>query len=546
MVSSEKTNITTFLSGTLWLCFGICLILFVGCSVENITTSSLLEEMADRTRLTYYPDLEFKLKQASSYNRLSVAEGNADWFANNDMSHFIRIDTIAGRREFVMLDAEGPGAIVRWWMTFYKAQNGWIRVYLDHDTVPVIEGKPADVLSGEALVKYPFSASVQKGAPVGEVGRDYDHNFYLPIPYTENCKITYECDSLVMLFDYEGTPVPEGYYWPDVFYNICYRQYLQGSRIESFSSRAMNEAGEAVNRTAGLLLQTSTGEKKLQKEIRATLAPGDSLMIRIDSPFQAVEAIKLTAGAIDLSQALRSTRISMSFDGIQTVSAPAGEFFGSGNNIHPHTTWMNRTDENGNIESYWVMPFRESYALKIKNNDTQEVSLAGELIYGPYNWKPNSMYFASQWHEYDNIGTRDDNGWYFDLDFIDVTGKGVYAGDQITLFNPVYHWWGEGDEKIFVDGELFPSIFGTGTEDYYGYSFGRPEAFSHPFLSQPTGAGNSGSGYTTNMRHRSLDAIPFSESLRVKMELWHWADVEMNYAVITYFYILPPFKINLK
>jgi hypothetical protein len=38
--------------------------------------------------------------------------------------------------------------------------------------------------------------------------------------------------------------------------------------------------------------------------------------------------------------------------------------------------------------------------------------------------------------------------------------------------NPVTIWWGEGDEKIWVDGEAFPSIFGTGTEDYYAYSWG--------------------------------------------------------------------------
>ena len=42
--------------------------------------------------------------------------------------------------------------------------------------------------------------------------------------------------------------------------------------------------------------------------------------------------------------------------------------------------------------------------------------------------------------------------------------------------NPVEAWWGEGDEKVFVDGEKFPSHFGTGTEDYYGYAWCWPVA----------------------------------------------------------------------
>ena len=67
----------------------------------------------------------------------------------------------------------------------------------------------------------------------------------------------------------------------------------------------------------------------------------------------------------------------------------------------------------------------------------------------------------------------------------------MYVGDCLTLFNTVYAWRGEGDEKIYVDGESFPSHFGTGTEDYYGYAWCRPERFTgHPFIAQPDGSGN--------------------------------------------------------
>jgi hypothetical protein len=163
-----------------------------------------------------------------------------------------------------------------------------------------------------------------------------------------------------------------------------------------------------------------------------------------------------------------------------------------------------------------------------------------------YKWLKNSMYFGASWHEYNRIRSRSSEGSPYDLNFIDIKGKGVYAGDQVTLYNDTWHWWGEGDEKIFVDGESFPSSFGTGSEDYYGYSFARREPFSHPFISQPVGIGNMSYGVSVNMRHRSLDAIPFSKSISSNIELWHWADIKMNYALTTYYYVQTPFEINYK
>ncbi len=98
--------------------------------------------MTNRENLTRFPEKAYTHHQFSSYNRASVSPGTKGWFENNDMSHFIRKEDNSGRREFVLLDADGPGAIVRWWMTFYKAQNGVLRVYIDNDTTPVIKGTP--------------------------------------------------------------------------------------------------------------------------------------------------------------------------------------------------------------------------------------------------------------------------------------------------------------------------------------------------------------------------------------------------------------------
>ena len=62
-------------------------------------------------------------------------------------------------------------------------------------------------------------------------------------------------------------------------------------------------------------------------------------------------------------------------------------------------------------------------------------------------------------------------------------------GDTLAVVNGAAAWWGEGDEKIYVDDESFPSHFGTGTEDYYGYAWCRAKSFSSPFHANRKGAG---------------------------------------------------------
>ena len=152
----------------------------------RVSLESLLRELMDRENLTIYPEPAFRLLQQSSHNRKSVAPGQPGWDANADMSHFIRVEQNQGRRELVMFDADGPGAIVRWWMTFYVAQTGILRVYLDGQPVPVLEGTADMLLSSSLLAPPPFAVSVHQGVPVREVGRDMDHNFYLPVTFWEH------------------------------------------------------------------------------------------------------------------------------------------------------------------------------------------------------------------------------------------------------------------------------------------------------------------------------------------------------------------------
>ncbi|MFW6277730.1 MAG: DUF2961 domain-containing protein, partial [Prolixibacteraceae bacterium] len=103
--------------------------------------------------------------------------------------------------------------------------------------------------------------------------------------------------------------------------------------------------------------------------------------------------------------------------------------------------------------------------------------------------------------------------------------RGVVVGDQWTVLNPTEGWWGEGDEKIYVDEDFdrnFPSHFGTGTEDYYGWAGGvvptPADQFSKPFLGNIIVGHPRSQGYNVCTRTRVLDAIPFNEKLKFDFE----------------------------
>ncbi len=512
--------------------------LFTACNNKNVTFDTLLEEMVDKTAISYFPEHNYSLKQFSSYDRKSVSPNEKNWWANADWTQFVREENNNGRREFVLFDADGPGAVVRYWMTFSGegAADGTLRIYIDKNKTPLIEGNVLDIISGDLLAPEPLAASVSPDAEYKARG----HNLYLPIPYSKHCKITYECDAVRFEDDY----------WkPSIYYNINYRSYKPGVKVESFTTDDLTASKSLIEKTAASLLNPEI-ETASEFHKSKTLASSDDISIDLTDNGKAISGIKIKIDAKNLSQALRSTILQISFDGEETVWVPLGEFFGTGYQIYPSKTWYTKVEENGQMEASWLMPFKKSAIISIVNYGKQDVEVDLNISVSKYKWKSSSMYFGVSWHELNGINTAsnqnlEDDEWHYDVNYIDLKGEGVYVGDALTVFNTVNTWWGEGDEKIYVDGEDFPSCIGTGTEDYYGYAWCRPEKFTHPFIAQPTGAGNFNPGMTVNLRLRSLDAMPFKKELSSNIEMWHWVKTKMNYAMTAFWYVKPGYVSNV-
>lgn len=530
------------------LALAAAVVLTPGARAQEVSFTSLLREMADRGAIARWPAPAYVCRQASSYDRDSVAPDQPGWFANWDRSQFVRSEERDGRTEHVLLDATGPGAIVRFWATWHGPgggpfTNGTLRIYCDGAAQPAIEGPLADLISGGALAGEPFAESVSPETEYAHRG----HNLYLPIPFADGCLVTYETSAPIDRGAHQGEAL---------YYQIDYRAYAPGTTVRTFRRADLTEHAELVADVGEALRHNPAADGATEGHavsFGGDLAPGASSERRLGRGEQEIRYLSFELKAGDLAQALRSTVVELTFDGERTVWCPLGELAGAGRGEREFQTYWTRTvlqDGLVVVLLSWPMPFRTEARLSVRNLGQETVAVHGTAILAERPWDERSMYFHATWRLLPAAATRGrkgmDGGGAYDVNYVTVEGQGVYAGDTLSIFNGAASWWGEGDEKIWVDGESFPSHIGTGTEDYYGYAWCRPEPFATPFHAQPSGAGNLQVGASTNSRYRVLDGIPFQERLQFDMELWHWADTRIDFAPAAFWYARPGARCNVE
>lgn len=490
--------------------FVVISFLIVDCvNAQTVSLSSLLDEMVDRDAITLAPN--YTCKQASSYDRAAKSP-DENWFANGDTSQFIRVEKNGEREESVLMEANGPGAVVRWWITAPHYKNNFY-VYIDGSKEPVISGRTDEIVGGSLLASEPLSAERARG-----------RNLYLPIPYAKSIKIT--CDNMK----------EQG----NLYYQIDYRTYNSNVQVESFNLKSLEELKSKIEATNLILENPSDaklqgGERQgYKRHIDSEQLEGLYEAFSVKGPGVLTE-IDVKLSAKDIPAATRNVVVSITFDGKETVWAPIGEFFGSGVGINPYKSWYAEVTDDGTMKAFWRMPYRKEARVSFINYGDIDVDIDYEVFYTKKPWTDKTMYFHANWRQDRGVQTIGGNGTK-DWNYNALKGSGVYVGDVLSVVNSVPEWWGEGDEKIYVDGESFPSHFGTGTEDYYGYAWCTPQVFSDPFHAQPRAQGPGNFGNTTNLRYRSLDAIPFNTEFKFDMEIWHWSSTTIDYAVATFWY----------
>jgi hypothetical protein len=243
----------------------------------------------------------------------------------------------------------------------------------------------------------------------------------------------------------------------------------------------------------------------------------------------------------------RSHVLRFYWDGEETpsVEAPAPDFFAVGHEmfarVNSQAVVVNPTNA---LNCFWPMPFRRHVKITFTNEAREDLELlAFQITYALTSVPENAGYFHAQWRRAETSRQNP----YVILD--GVRGKGRYAGTFLAYTQRTQGWFGEGEVKFFLDGDgKFPTICGTGTEDYFLGSYGFPEVFATAYAG--TTLGGKGDGpmpqYWSLYRWHIPDPVCFDRDLKVTIQALGWGPngkyklLEDNIASVAYWYQAEP------
>ncbi|TSJ38933.1 DUF2961 domain-containing protein [Mucilaginibacter corticis] len=455
-----------------------------------------------------FPVPYYTSKLQTSYDRRSVIPNTPSWHANDDGSGFIRYEANNGRVEKVLFDEKGPGVITRI-ITTGKAAGANLRIYFDGEkeasiTIPGYDISKLPIKIPEALLILHEHYNTTQGS-----------SMYYPIPYAKSCKITVD-------------DLNRGYY-----FHANYRTYNKGTKVKTFTVADAAKYNKQAEETSYQLLHPKSYKGD---EFRANkVLIQDSMYLDLPKGSQAIRTLNLGIGIVnqaDFAQMMRSLIVKITFDGRQTVSAPLSDLFGGGMGAPKVNSWYLNTNGDGELTMRFIMPYKKTARIEVINISNYYAIVHITANTSPWKWKPNTLYFHATWRQENNLKTNVG----LDYNMATLTGRGVFKGDVLSLYNHTKRWYGEGDEHIWVDGDKFPSHFGCGTEDYYNATFAPIHVYQNVFGGATREDDEASRGYNTFVRTRNLDVIPFNKKLKFEFELISWDDGLVDYSSTVYWY----------
>jgi hypothetical protein len=216
-------------------------------------------------------------------------------------------------------------------------------------------------------------------------------------------------------------------------------------------------------------------------------------------------------------------------DAQPAVEVPLGDFFCNGWCVYsPVASLPVAVNPHGGFNSYWPMPFHTHAQITLQNLAANDITVYYQIDYTLSDILPDLAYFHAQWRRsnplpYQQVHTLLDG----------IRGSGHYVGTYLAWGVNNNGWWGEGEIKFYLDNDAtYPTICGTGTEDYFGgaWNFDVPgqgyTPFSTPFLGlhqiiQPDGQYRSQQRFGMYRWH-IMDPIRFQQQLRVTIQALGW------------------------
>jgi hypothetical protein len=214
-----------------------------------------------------------------------------------------------------------------------------------------------------------------------------------------------------------------------------------------------------------------------------------------------------------------------------SVECPVGDFFACGWGKYAQVSSLAICVNPGSaFNCYWEMPFQKKCRMTLSNLDDKEMVLYYQINYTLTEIPSDAAYFHAQFRRTNPLPYKED---YTILD--GVSGKGHFVGTYMAWGVNNNGWWGEGEIKFYMDGDdKFPTICGTGTEDYFcgSYNFdvgkenGGYREFTTPYAGLPQVLRPDGL-YQSNTRFgmyrwHIMDPIRFQSELRVTIQALGW------------------------
>ncbi len=417
------------------------------------------------------------------YLRSGVTAGQASSHdptgLNGDANNTLYMD----KDNYVIFDEYGPGIIYRSWHTGPNSPgtSGKIEFYFDDEPSPRILMDINVFFSGKAP---PFlDPLVESGSFSGMGGQ----NSYVPISFNKRLKI-------------ETTALPS-------YYHFTYHLFTGDQKVQTFTG------GEDLSQVDRIWNQVGKDPKDSFGNIttsRTVSIPDGTAQPIFDLPGAGViQSIKIDPEPSD-EHTLDNVWLRLFWDNrsAASVDVPMGAFFGSylgEQDIRSLMLGMSRT---GFYYSYFPMPYWSEARIEINNRSGAAVTLKVQIQTNPKVYGSEAGYFSAKFNSAAPASGPSD---YI---FLDTTGRGQLVGITASYQYPSPFVL-EGDERVYVDGNSTPALYGTGTEDYFGggwyFEHGNVSYPSHgvPLLT-PTSA--------VAYRLHLGDLIPYQSSLKFGME----------------------------
>jgi len=210
-----------------------------------------------------------------------------------------------------------------------------------------------------------------------------------------------------------------------------------------------------------------------------------------------------------------------------SVECPLGDFFGMGWSVYaPLVSLPVCVCPANGFNCYWEMPFRKHCRMTIENIADEELYFFYQVNYTLTDIPENAAYFHAQFRRTNPLPYKE---VYTIVD--GIQGRGQYVGTYMAWGVNNNGWWGEGEIKFYMDGDEWPTICGTGTEDYFcgSYNFdvnGQYTEFTTPYAGlhqviRPDGSYKSQERFGMYRWH-VMDPVRFKNDLRITMQALGW------------------------